>query len=378
MGNPHVLVIPFPAQGHIIPLLELSRHLVNHGFKITFVNTEYNHDRIMNAIGVKDKIGDQIHMVTIPDGIETLEDRKKPGKSSAAVLNVMPGKLEELIDRICGSNGEEITCVLADQSIGWALEIAEKKGIRRAAFCPAAAALLVLVFNIPNLIRDGIIADDGPLLASNQLRDSVGNFWTEDATCLNWLDRQPPHSVIYVAFGSFTIFDPTQFQELALGLELCNRPFLWVVRPDTTDGTSDAYPKGFHDRVGTRGQMVGSVAQQKILSHPSVACFLSHCGWNSTIEGVSNGMPFLCWPYFADQFLNQNYICDVWKVGLGLDRDESGIIRRGEIKTKVEQLLWDETLKVRALDLKKLVMASIKEGGASDNNLKNFIEWMKA
>ncbi|KAG6660201.1 UDP-glycosyltransferase 83A1-like [Carya illinoinensis] len=454
MGNPHVLVIPFPAQGHIIPLLELSRHLVNHGFKITFVNTEYNHDRIMNAIGVKDKIGDQIHMVTIPDGIETLEDRKKPGKSSAAVLNFMPGKLEELIDRISGSNGEEITCVLADQSIGWALEIAEKKGIRRAAFCPAAAALLVLVFNIPNLIRDGIIADDGtplkkqtirlspempavntekllwvspgnlpmqknifelvvrniksvkvaewllcnstydlepaaftlaknilpigPLLASNQLRDSVGNFWTEDATCLNWLDRQPPHSVIYVAFGSFTIFDPTQFQELALGLELCNRPFLWVVRPDTTDGTNDAYPKGFHDRVGTRGQMVGSVAQQKILSHPSVACFLSHCGWNSTIEGVSNGIPFLCWPYFADQFLNQNYICDVWKVGLGLDRDESGIIRRGEIKTKVEQLLGDETLKVRALDLKKLVMASIKEGGASDNNLKNFIEWMKA
>lgn len=164
MGNPHVLVIPFPAQGHIIPLLELSRHLVDHGFKITFVNTEYNHDRIMNAIGVKDKIGDQIHMVTIPDGIETLEDRKKPGKSSGAVLNVMPGKLEELIDRINGSNGEEITCVLADQSIGWALEIAEKKGIRRAAFTPAAAALLVLALNIPNLIRDGVIADDGEFL----------------------------------------------------------------------------------------------------------------------------------------------------------------------------------------------------------------------
>lgn len=164
MGDPHILVIPFPAQGHIIPLLELSRQLVNHGFKITFVNTEYNHNRITNAIGVKDKIGDQIHLVTISDGIESLEDRKETDKTSAALLNFLPGKLEELIDRINGSNSEEITCVLADQSIGWALEIADKKGIRRAAFCPAAAALLVLVFNIPKLIEDGIIADDGELL----------------------------------------------------------------------------------------------------------------------------------------------------------------------------------------------------------------------
>jgi hypothetical protein len=161
MGNPHVLVMPYPAQGHIIPLLELSQCLVQHGFKITFVNTEYNHNQIMNGNAMKDKIGNQIHLVSIPDGLETLEDRKKPGKLSEAVLKVLPGKLEELIEQINGSNGEEITFILADQSIGWALEIAQKKGIRRAAFCPAAAALLVLGFSIPKLIEDGIITDDG-------------------------------------------------------------------------------------------------------------------------------------------------------------------------------------------------------------------------
>ena len=164
MGNPHILVIPYPAQGHIIPLLELSQCLVEHGLRITFVNTEYNHNRIMNAKAMKDKIGDQIHLVSIPDGLETLEHRNKPGKLSEVVLTVMPGKLEELIEQINGSDGEEITCVLADQSIGWALEIAEKKRIRRAAFCPAAAALLVLGFSTPNLIEDGIIADDGEFL----------------------------------------------------------------------------------------------------------------------------------------------------------------------------------------------------------------------
>ncbi|XP_059670690.1 UDP-glycosyltransferase 83A1-like [Cornus florida] len=72
----------------------------------------------------------------------------------------------------------------------------------------------------------------GPLLASNRLGNSAGSFWPEDSTCLKWLDQQPPRSVIYVAFGSFTVFDHNQFQELALGLELTNRPFLWVARPD--------------------------------------------------------------------------------------------------------------------------------------------------
>ena len=76
-------------------------------------------------------------------------------------MKVLPERLDELIEQINGSIGEEITCILADQSIGWALEIAQKKGIRRAAFCPAAAALLVLGFSIPKLIEDGIIADDG-------------------------------------------------------------------------------------------------------------------------------------------------------------------------------------------------------------------------
>ena len=218
----------------------------------------------------------------------------------------------------------------------------------------------------------------GPLLASNRLGKSIGNFWPEDSTCLRWLDNQTACSVIYVAFGSFTVFDETQFQELALGLELTNRPFLWVVRPDITTGKHEGYPEGFQERVGTRGLMVGWAPQQKVLSHPSIACFLSHCGWNSTMEGVSNGVPFLCWPYFADQFLNQGYICDVWKVGLGFNRDERGIIQQGEIKNKVNQLLLDEKIKARAMVLKEMAMNGVTEGGNSHKNFKNFIEWIKS
>ncbi|KAJ9147538.1 hypothetical protein P3X46_029688 [Hevea brasiliensis] len=441
MGKPHVVAIPYPAQGHVIPLMELSQCLVKHGFKVTFVNTEYNHRRVMNALAEQDYFGDQISLVSIPDGMEHWEDRNELVKLTKAIFEVMPGKLEDLIDRINASEDEKITCIIADETMGWALEVAEKMKIRRVAFWPASAALLTSLFSIQKLIDDGIIDSNGtplknqmiqlasampamnsanliwtcvgdlttqkiivdvsiknnnavkvadwilcnsahdfepgaftlapkilpigPLLAGSREGDSVGHFWPEDSNCLKWLDQQPLKSVIY------------PIPRISIGLEISCRPFLWAVRPDITSDTN-AYPEGFQERVATRGQMVEWAPQQKVLSHPSIACFLSHCGWNSTMEGVANGVPFLCWPYFADQFLNESYITDVWKVGLTFNRNESGIIMREEIKNKVEQVLSDENITARAAEFKEKAMKSVREGGYSSKNFNNFIAWMKA
>lgn len=137
----------------------------------------------------------------------------------------------------------------------------------------------------------------GPLLAAEQTQ-LRGNFLAEDSTCLSWLDQQPARSVIYLAFGSTTIIEKHQFHELALGLELTGQPFLWVVRPSLIDDQNDAYPDGFQARVANRSRIVGWAPQQKVLAHPSIACFVTHCGWNSTMEGVAMGVPFLCWAYF--------------------------------------------------------------------------------
>ncbi|CAA2968298.1 UDP-glycosyltransferase 83A1-like [Olea europaea subsp. europaea] len=185
----------------------------------------------------------------------------------------MSDELMALIEQINGSESDKITCLIADATMGWALEVAEKMGIKYVAFWPPAATQLALLFKIPNFIDDRIIDSDakiifklmvrilkpvksayrlicnsskwlesgtfasftdfipiGPLLASNPLGKSAGNFWKEHSGCLAWLDQQPHNSVIYVAFGSLTIFDQNQFEELAIGLELTNRPFLWVVR----------------------------------------------------------------------------------------------------------------------------------------------------
>lgn len=215
----------------------------------------------------------------------------------------------------------------------------------------------------------------GPLLASNRFGNSAGHFWVEDSTCLKWLDMQAPESVIYVAFGSCSVFNQTQFEELARGLELTNKPFLWVVRPPNTAGGTE----GSVNRItATQGQIVGWAPQQRVLSHPSVACFISHCGWNSTVESVSNGVPILCWPYFADQFINQSYICDIWEVGIGFERDANGIITRGEITNKVNKLLGTMSYKKRALQLKEMMLSGTRGGGSSYKTFTNFIKWLKA
>jgi len=210
----------------------------------------------------------------------------------------------------------------------------------------------------------------GPLMESNNNKSS---FWQEDTTCLDWLDKQAPQSVIYVSFGSLVVMDQNQFNELALGLDLLDKPFLWVVRPSNDNKVNYACPNDFH---GSKGKIVGWAPQSKILNHQAIACFTSHCGWNSTIEGVHAGVPFLCWPFSIDQFLNKSYICDVWKTGLELEKDDNGFISRQQIKKKVDQVVGDDDIKAMCLKMKKMIINNIEEGGQSSHNLQKFISWV--
>jgi hypothetical protein len=221
----------------------------------------------------------------------------------------------------------------------------------------------------------------------------------EDTGCLEWLDAQADRSVVYVAFGSFTVFNPRQFEELALGLELTGRPFLWVVWPDFATGLSKAWLDEFRDRVG-RGMIVSWCPQQQVhmfhaivvhttyrhrpvlpsigqvLAHRAVACFVSHCGWNSTLEGVQNAVPFLCWPYFTDQFQNEGYICNVWRTGLAVAPGPDGVVTE-ELSGKVERVLGNDGIRERVSALTDAACRSIAEGGSSHDHFKKFVELLK-
>uniref|UniRef100_A0ACD5X8T7 Uncharacterized protein n=1 Tax=Avena sativa TaxID=4498 RepID=A0ACD5X8T7_AVESA len=446
--QPHVMVLPFPAQGHVMPLMELSHRLVDQGLQVDFVNTDFNHDRVLKAL--TGAVPEGIHMVSFPDGMGPDGDRTDIALLGSGLPAAMLGPLEEMI------RSRKIRWVIADVSMCWALELAGTAGVRVALFSTFSAAVFALRLHVPKLIEGGILDECGKVTRNETIQlspkmppieateipwaslgsspdrvrmiiksllktnpaisqattvicntfeeiesealglvpnalpvgpleaplasssSAAGQFWPEDTTCLAWLDAQARSSVIYVAFGSFTIFDAARFQELADGLELTGRPFLWAVRPNFTDGVvGEGWLDAFKRRVEGKGLVVGWAPQQRVLSHPSVACFLSHCGWNSTMEGLRNGVPFLCWPYFADQFCNQSYVCNVWGTGVKLCADERGVVTKEEIKGKVSQLLGDEEIRARAAMWKDKACASIAEGGSSHQNLLKLVNLLR-
>lgn len=448
-----MLLVSFPAQGHVAALMKLAHRLADCRVKVTFVTTEFICERIKESqqLGSFSQMEDAQHLVRIvplPDGLEPEDDRKAETKMTRSISRVMPGYLKELIQKINQQEDDKkITCVIADVTFGWALQVAAKLGLKKASVYTSAPGILAMIMNIPKFIKAGIISSDGivrknekvelspnlpaaspaeflwscpgnpslqtsmfqyinvirqnieasdrilctwfyelapsankilpnivpvgPLIANGQ---PTGNFWSEDLTCLSWLDKQPPGSVIYAAFGSISKLSQQQFNELALGLELAGQPFLCVVRPGFINGSSTDNHDGFVAKVADFGKMVKWAPQEKVLAHRSVACSLTHCGWNSTMEGISMGVPFLCWPYGHDHLYIKSCICDDWKVGLWLEPDDNGIISRHEIKRKVDELLSNDVVRKNALKLKELAQKSVAEGGSSSKNLEYFIK----
>ncbi|KAL1812191.1 hypothetical protein ACET3Z_022256 [Daucus carota] len=167
----HVLAVPLPAQGHVIPMMELAKKLARHGFKVTFVNTDFIQTLLTNSSTKNEYYGndeDGIRQVSIPDGLELGYTRTDFGRLTEAIRRVMPQKLAELIDKM-NNDDMKIKCVFADNCMSWALGVAKKMGIKGVAFCSSPVTTLALFSTIPKLINDGIIdRNDGSIIRQQQ------------------------------------------------------------------------------------------------------------------------------------------------------------------------------------------------------------------
>ncbi|KMT12272.1 hypothetical protein BVRB_5g102130 [Beta vulgaris subsp. vulgaris] len=215
----------------------------------------------------------------------------------------------------------------------------------------------------------------------SEQRITSNSLWQEDRSCIAWLDAQPSGSVIYVSFGSVVPLTMDQLTEFWYGLVNSGTRFLWVrrsgmvVEMEESEEISLQVPTEILEGTRNRGFIVKWAPQEEVLAHRAVGGFLTHSGWNSTLESIVEGLPMLCWPNGIDQLVISRFVGDVWKIGI----DMKDICDRGVIEHMVIDLMKGrkDEFSRRANRLSKLAGEAVREGGSSWRALHRLIEDIK-
>ncbi|XP_008229641.1 PREDICTED: UDP-glycosyltransferase 71A16-like [Prunus mume] len=230
----------------------------------------------------------------------------------------------------------------------------------------------------------------GPLL---NLKSDDGHVGTDQSIqksdILEWLDDQPPSSVVFLCFGSMGSFDEAQVKEIACALEQSGQRFLWSLRqpkPKGKMGMPSDYvdvklvlPEGFLDRTARIGKVIGWAPQVAILAHPAVGGFVSHCGWNSTLESLWCGVPIATWPMYAEQQLNAFGL--VKELGLGVEikmdykQDSEVVVSAEDIERGIRQVMEkDSDIRARVKEISEKSKKALTDGGSSYSSLGRFLD----
>ncbi|KAL0316183.1 UNVERIFIED_CONTAM: UDP-glycosyltransferase 73C3 [Sesamum radiatum] len=215
----------------------------------------------------------------------------------------------------------------------------------------------------------------------------------DEQSCISWLDSREPRSVIYACFGSLSRMSAKQIKEIGLGLEASYFAFIWIIRSLDSSAEVEKWlaEEKFEERLEGRGLIIrGWAPQVLILSHPSVGGFLTHCGWNSTLEGICAGLPMITWPMFAEQFYNEKFIVYVLKIGVrigvevgvgpgAVEEQSNALVKWDQVKKSIENLMDDDEeegrdRRRRAQKLGEMAKAAIEQGGSSYLNITLLIQ----
>ncbi|XP_074278873.1 scopoletin glucosyltransferase-like [Silene latifolia] len=469
----HVILLPFPAPDHMIPLLDMARLLATRNVKATIITTSVNASAFTKAIETSHKVGNlnlnleifkfSAEEAGLPEGCDNAEFAMKHGLAPQFVQanQLLSEQLEQYLDKV------QPDCLVTDILFPWTAEIATKVDIPRIVFYAVScfslcAQELIRVhepfkdvssddetFSIPlipheikfvrsqispNLINNkdfisklidskikksgdesyGVIVNSfyelepdyadffkkemgrkawhvGPVSLCNRsteekvLRGISASM--NEHECLTWLDSKKSVVVLYICFGSIVPITAPQFYEIALALESSGKDFIWVVRNFEND--EEWLPPGFEQRTQGKGLIIrGWAPQVLILEHKAIGAFVTHCGWNSTLEGITAGVPMVTWPVFAEQFYNEKLVTDILKIGVsvGLKKwsrmpSSDDLIQREAIETALREITERdaaEDMRQRAKQLKDMAWKAVAEGGSSYSDLSALIDGLRS
>ncbi|MCO5597810.1 hypothetical protein L7F22_051894 [Adiantum nelumboides] len=462
--TPHVLVVPYPAQGHTNPVLSIARFLVANGIFVTLVQASnglipQTNSTPSNGNHSAPAEASLMRHETIPSGF----DNSKPLSTETLMASndVMRNAFNELLQKLMLEDNAPV-CLFIDSFFGWGHAMAVDFGLSHVDLYTSAAFTFCLGIHLPDLVARGFIPamEEGakdriidflPGLPTLRIADLPNSFTAEegiqsttftffssvyehakmadrilvntmyeletsvikslckddrlplvpvgplhmitkapnlsvsqqDNDCLSWLDRQQQSSVLYISLGSIVSLEESTIAELAHGLEASGERFLWVIRRNMYNSKAsveDILPKGFMERTINRGLVIAWAPQLAVLGHSSVGAFLTHCGWNSVLESLSNGLPMLGFPLMAEQITNLKLIVDDWKVGLPLSQNQGNTqkVERICAQRAITSLMrGKEGLQVRARAREWKQVAENASHGSSKNNLQKLVDDLK-
>ncbi|XP_038903217.1 UDP-glycosyltransferase 73C6-like [Benincasa hispida] len=471
-SNPHFLLFPFMAQGHMIPMIDLAKLLAYRGAIVTIFTTPLNAARYHSVLARAIDSGLQIHVAELPfpcniaglpEGCENFD--LLPSFHSVSTFfratYLLYDPSDELMQQLC----PRPTAIISDVCLPWTLRLAQKHNIPRLVFYSLSCFYFLCMQSLetketlirfisdsqfvtlvdqfkfrkaqlPKFISEDMVAflkeineadrmsygvilntfeelEHKYLAEYKKTRESPDRLWCvgpvslcndnkldraergnrasiDEHECTKWLDEQDSCSVVYVSLGSLCNLVTAQLIELGLGLEAANKPFIWVIRKGNLTEELlkwlDEYD--FEGKIKGRGVLIrGWAPQVLILSHSAIGCFLTHCGWNSSIEGIAAGVPMITWPLFADQIFNQTLIVEILRIGVGVgvetgvhwgEEEEKGVVvKREKVREAIEMMLEGdnrEEMKQRCRELAKMAKMAVEEGGSSHRNLTCLIQ----
>ncbi|KAI4296378.1 hypothetical protein L6164_036341 [Bauhinia variegata] len=471
-AKPHAVITPLPIQGNLISMMKLAKLLHYRGFHITYVNTEYNHKRLLKSRGPNALDGlPDFCFETIPDGLPPTDvnvNQDIPSLCVSTQKNCL-APFRDLLARLndSASNGSipPVSCLISDGLMTFTNKAAQELGVPNVLYWPPSTYSYLALAHYRSLVDRDIIPlkddsdltngklDDevdwipgmknirikdlpiftrtmdpnnlmvdflinevdsaheasaiifntfdslegnatnalssmfpslltiGPLplflnqIPQNHLESIGSNLWKEENACLEWLESKEPGSVVYVNYGSSTVMSAEQLHEFAWGLANSKKPFLWIIRPDLVSGGSEILSFEFVNETKERSLITSWCPQEKVLNHPSIGGFLTHCGWNSMTESICGGVPMLCWPFFTDQQINCRYACKEWGIGMEIDNN----VKREEVEMLVNELMVGQKgkkMKHKVMEWKKMAEEATRPGGSSYMNLEKLIKEM--
>ncbi|KAK1412215.1 hypothetical protein QVD17_33269 [Tagetes erecta] len=456
--QPHIIMIPSPGMGHLIPLLQFATKLSSHhNISSTFIipndaPLSNSHSHLLNSLP------NAITYILLPPVSfhDLPPDAKIETRITLMVTRSIPSLRQTINSIIADKN---IVALFVDLFGTDAFDVAIEFGIPHYLFFPASAMTLSLFLHLPELdqtvsgeyrdvpdpiripgcipvhgkdlldpVQDrkndaykrvlcnakryvmakGIVVNSfkeleggaigalqmegpgkpvvypvGPLIRSGSVESDKD---VNELSCLKWLDGQTRGSVLYICFGSGGTLSSEQVNELAMGLELSEQRFIWVVKTpndkvadatyfnnNSENDTFDFLPKSFLENTKNHGLVVPNWAPQaQILSHSSIGGFLTHCGWNSVLETIIQGVPMIAWPLYAEQKMNAIMLTKGLKVALRANLNENGIVDRLEVARVVKNLLVGEEgnkIRIRTQELKEAALCALSNDGSSKRTL---------